>query len=145
MHRDRPLTWAEASEFVCVGLFIAATLRVVSGVIQYFNAVDGTSFRDRVVELSSQLNPVTAALMVGAALVAVRAPIGAVRVGIRVALFRMNTVLAVVSGFAVLTILSIDRSLANKLLSVTRATLPGMVLFVLAAWLARNVVNHPDD
>lgn len=142
MDEDRPLSWFEAVEVVCGGLLIAVLIGVSSGVIQFVNAASGTMFRFRVLEFSNQLNPVNGGLMVAAALVAVRAPAGSIRVGLRIALFRTNIALAVVSGFAVLTVLTIDDGIADRLLAITRTSLPAMVLFVLAAWMARNIVRE---
>ncbi len=134
--------WSQAREVVILALIAASLLGVLSGVVQAINA-DQAEFRYRIVEFGQQMNSTNGLLMVLAAIVLVQGRGGEVRVGVRVALFRINLALALAAAFCLLTVVTLDAGVGDRLVAITRSTAPAIVLFSLAAWLSRMVLPDP--
>jgi hypothetical protein len=66
---------------------------------------------------------------------------------LRVWCFRVSVALAAVATIGMVNVLTLQtgRGAAGKLFSVLQVSLPALALFVLCAWLAREVVTLPAD
>jgi len=144
--RDGPVSWTDARELVIGILLSVVALRVGAGVVEALDA-DGVTGRVRLLVFTSNIGPFEGLVMLGAVILVCSAVAGSVPRFLRIWSFRLSVVLALVATVGMINVLTLQtgRGAAGKLFSVLQVSLPAAALFVLSAWLAREVVTLPAD
>ncbi|MGI9600758.1 MAG: hypothetical protein ACR2QE_02655 [Acidimicrobiales bacterium] len=143
---DGPVPWSEARELV-IGILLAVVgLRVAAAVVGAIDA-EAVTGRVRFLVFTNHIGAFEGLVLLLAAVLLCSAPAGTVPRFLRVWIFQVSAILALVAVFGMINVLTLQngRGGAGKLFSVLQVGLPAAALFVVTAWLAREVVTLPAD
>jgi len=138
------VAWTEARELVISLLLGVVVIRVAAAVVRAIDA-DGATGRVRLLVFTNSMDVMEGLILLVAAVLLCTAPAGTVPRHLRVWLFRVGVLLAGLAAVGVANVLTLPNGSggAGKLYNVLEVGLPATTLFLLTAWLAREVVTLP--